>query len=72
MPTYVLTALGVVLMVGCGSVLGRHLGFAGFETLFLVGFAVGIILLSQVPAVALAKRLAAAEEKLSRVGIKEA
>jgi len=66
--SYLLTALGVLLMVGCGSVLGRHLGLAGLETFFVVGFAVGIVLLSQAPAVALAKRLAALEERLSRKG----
>ena len=68
MSPYLLTTLGVLLMVGCGSVLGRHLGLAGLETFFVVGFAVGIILLSQVPAVAIAKRLAALERKLSGNG----
>ena len=70
--SYLLTALGVLLMVGCGSVLGRHLGLAGLETFLVVGFAVGIVLLSQAPAVALAKRLAALEERLSRKGTNDA
>jgi hypothetical protein len=72
MSAYLLTALGILLMVGCGSVLGRHLGFSGLETFFVVGFPIGIILLSQVPAVALAKRLAALEESLSRKGSNDA
>ena len=72
MSAYLLTALGVLLMVGCGSVLGRHLGLAGIETFFVVGFAIGTILLSQAPAVALAKRLAALEEKLSGRGTNDA
>jgi hypothetical protein len=55
-------------MVGHGPVLARPLGFAGLDTFFVVGFAVGIVFLSQVPTGALSKRLAALEEKLSRHG----
>lgn len=72
MSAYLLTALGVLLMVGCGSVLGRQMGLAGLETFFVVGFAIGIVLLGQVPAVALAKRVAALEKELSRKGSDDA
>jgi hypothetical protein len=72
MSTYLLPALGVILMVSCGSVLARHLGLAGLETFFVVGFAIGILILSQLPALALAKRLATLEEKLSGRSINDA
>lgn len=63
--------VGVILMAGCGSVLGRHMGLVGFDQVFVAGFAVGIVLLGQVPAVALSKRVVALEEKLARGGAKD-
>jgi hypothetical protein len=48
------------------------LGLAGLETFFVVGFAAGIVLVSQIPTVALAKRVAALEKGSSRKDTHEA
>jgi len=63
--------VGSFLIVGCGSTLARQMGLAGFENslvknALMAGFAAGIILVSQVPAIALRKRVAALEERLAR------
>jgi hypothetical protein len=66
-----LSIIGVILMAGCGSVLGRHVGFVGFEQVYVAGFAVGVVLLGQVPAIALRKRIVALEEQLARSPTKD-
>jgi len=60
-----LSALGVLLMAGCGSALGRHMGLAGFESALVAGFAVGIVLVSQIPTAILRKRVEELEKQLS-------
>lgn len=66
MSPQILSIIGVILMAGCGSVLGRHIGLVGFDQVYVAGFAVGIVLLGQAPAIALRKRIAALEEQLAR------
>lgn len=66
MSPQILIIIGTILMAGCGSVLGRHIGLVGLEQLYVAGFAIGIILLGQVPAIALRKRIILLEEQLSR------
>ena len=70
MSSQILSIVGIILMAGSGAVIGRHLGLVGFDQLFVVGFAVGVVLLGQVPAVALRKRVVALEELLGRVDSK--
>jgi hypothetical protein len=63
--------VGVFLMAGCGSLIGRHMGLVGFDQVYVAGFAVGIVFLGQVPAIALRKRVIALEEQLARREIKD-
>lgn len=65
MSPQILSIIGVILMAGCGSVLGRHMGLVGFEQVYVAGFAVGIILIGQTPVIALRKRIVALEEQLA-------
>lgn len=66
MSPQILSIVGVILMAGCGAVIGKHMGLVGFDQVFVAGFAVGIVLLGRVPAVALRKRVVALEEQLAR------
>lgn len=59
------TFLGVLIMTGFGSILSRHLGLTGSDGLLLPGFAVGIVMLSQVPLRSLNQRIAVLEKQLA-------
>lgn len=65
MSPQILTVVGVLLMAGCGSAIGVRIGLVDFETALVAGFAVGILLLGQGPALALRKRLVALEEQIA-------
>lgn len=71
MSPQILSVFGVILMAGCGSVIGGQIGFAGIEQVYVAGFAVGIVLLGQVPTIALRKRIVALEEQLARSPTKD-
>jgi len=63
--------VGVLLMAGCGSALGRHMGLTGFDQVLVAGFAMGIFLLAQTPAIVLRKRVVALEALLADRAVKE-
>jgi hypothetical protein len=56
--------VGVILMAGCGTFIAHRLALDGWSIIYVAGFAVGIALLGQAPAVELRSRLAALESKL--------
>ena len=66
MPIKALTAIGLVLMAFCGSALGRKIGLADFDSVLIAGFAIGVVILGQAPAVALRERVAVLEKQLGR------
>jgi hypothetical protein len=59
------SVIGILLMAGCGSFIGRHIGLVGFDQIYGAGFALGVVLLSQLSAVLLRKRIIALEEQLA-------
>ncbi len=57
--------IGTILMAGCGSAISTYFGFTALQTALLAGFAVGIVLLGQVPSLALRARVAQLEARLA-------
>ena len=57
--------LGALLMAFCGSAIGNKIGYVGIEQAYLAGFAVGVVLLGQLPAALLRKRITDLEVKLA-------
>ena len=57
--------LGALLMAFCGSAIGNKIGQEGIEQAYLAGFAVGVVLLGQLPAAVLRKRITDLEVKLA-------
>jgi hypothetical protein len=60
-----LVIVGVLLMAGCGSAIATHLGFNGLQSALIAGFALGIAILGQAPAIALRSRVAQLEDRLA-------
>lgn len=60
------TVIGAILMAGCGSALGRHMGLVDLESILMAGFALGVVMLGQVPALTLRQRVVALEAQLAR------
>jgi uncharacterized protein YceK len=65
-------AAGAFLMAGCGSVLARKMGLEGIEIAWVAGFAVGVVMLGQYPAIALRKRVEILEALIARTPAKNA
>jgi hypothetical protein len=65
MNSQILSVVGVLLMAGCGSILGRKLGLQGIDQALMAGFAVGVILLAQTPVIRLRQQLAKLENLLA-------
>ncbi len=59
-----LVIIGVVLTATCGSIIGRKIGYEGFDQAFVAGFAIGIALLGQIRAITLRKRIVDLEAKV--------
>ena len=57
-------AIGTVLMAVGGGAIARQLGFEDWRLVYVLGFALGVVLLGQAPAAALQSRVAALEAKL--------
>ena len=57
--------LGIILMAFCGSTIGNKIGYVGMEQAYLAGFALGVVLLGQLPAASLRKRITDLEAKLA-------
>ena len=57
--------LGALLMACCGSAIGNKIGYVGIEQAYLAGFALGVVLLGQLPAALLRKRITDLEAKLA-------
>lgn len=56
--------VGTVLMAFCGSALGHRLGLDGHDQWPIIGFALGLLLLSQVGVWTLRERVQALEDKV--------
>ena len=67
MQSNTLVVVGVILMAGCGSAIAMHLGFNGLQSALVAGFALGIAMLGQAPAIALRSRVAQLEARLAAV-----
>ncbi len=58
--------LGLVLFATCGPFLAARLGLDSVGTMLLIGFALGLQLLSTAPSLALQRRITALETELGR------
>ncbi len=64
---YVVIFVGAVLTGVCGSMIGHQIGFEGNQMLVMGGFSIGVVYLSELPLIALRKKIAELETKLAQL-----